>query len=238
MKNWNRIQSVASDMMASGLKELLRPEGCTCSKAGTFPMIGHDYIELEVEASCEAHRKMALDEVHREIKMEYEMNYDQYTKMRRDYLTGRKRTGDEMKLLKLEHYSLDQLQKIKETRITLKLAMWKMKETRELWRKLLSEPVTAAGITPLKASRVVQSVRRARKAARLELKRAAEAYRMAVEVPFLVIWYLRDMSKRPAITPFSAKEGTAPFARSVATKPRAKAYKLDTTLTSHLRTKK
>lgn len=131
------------------------------------------------------------------------MHYEDYMTLRKEYFSGRKSDGNEGKLLKLkpEEYTAEQNEEIKRTRVALKHSMWAAKETRKGWLTLLSDPI-ASPTTPITVARVVQKQRVERGQARRAVRSNEVAYRMAVELPFLLRWRSRQQAKRPSFLPF------------------------------------
>lgn len=131
------------------------------------------------------------------------MDYDDYMALRQEYFSGRKRDDNDGKLLKLkpEEYTAEQNEEIKRTRVALKHSMWAAKEARTSWRTLLNEPI-ASPTTPITVARVVQKQRVERSQARRAVRDNEIAYRMAVELPFLLRWKSRQQAKRPSFLPF------------------------------------
>jgi hypothetical protein len=143
------------------------------------------------------------------------MDYDDYMQLRQEYLNGRKTDGNEGKLLKLkpEEYTAEQNEEIKRTRVALKHSMWAAKEARKGWLTLLNDPV-ANPATPITVARIVQKQRVERGQARHSVRDNEVAYRMAVEVPFLMKQKLRSQAKRPSFLPFEPGMEVKMFGRN------------------------
>jgi hypothetical protein len=139
----------------------------------------HDYIEIEVSASCPAHNPQ-----------EKSVNYEIYTRLRREYFVGRKRMPDDNKVLRAEEYTLEQQEAIKQARIELKYAMHRSMVARAEWRHLLKH----SGVgTAVNVARMVNKARYERNEARRAVRAADLKHRMAWELPVLLGHHQRQV---------------------------------------------
>lgn len=180
---WTEVTRKGAQMIEETLFDISRPEGCTCPPNTRVVMVSHDYIELEVSKDCTAHAVLMGN-----------MDYDQYTKLKREYFSGRKRSDDDGKLLRAKEYTRREHYEIERARSRVQEAAEKLRVLGDTWRSFSSEDKSNA--TSLEIARYVQKVRYERNEMRHELHNAERDYRMAVEVPFLRRWKLDQMGRK------------------------------------------
>lgn len=177
---WTEIACKGEQMMEETFFDISRPNGCTCPPGNTrVVMFSHDYIDIEVSKDCLAHAVLMRN-----------MNYDQYTKLKREYLSDRERSDGDRKLLRSDIYSDSEKQEIFAARKRVQEAMEKLRVLGATWRSFLMD---RSNDSYMEIAQYVNKVRYERNKSRSELRDAERDYRMTVEVPFLRRWKLRKI---------------------------------------------